>query len=177
MSMRAASDERLEIRLEPDVERRGFEELEVGEVFELPRRVFDTDTFAAFQQVSGDGHPMHYDRDDCRARGHKDVLAHGLMVTCYGAAGAGTFPYVVEDCILGMLEQSTRFLAPVVRGDELTGRLRVSELHRQRTTGVVVLDLEIDNQDGLRVADGRHSYLLRLRADAASGAGSFENRW
>lgn len=155
-------DTGLQIRLEPEVERRGFEELRLGETFDLPSRTFDTEAFVAFQRVSGDGHPMHYDPEDCRARGHADILAHGLMVTSYGAAGAGTFPYVVEECILGMLEQSTRFLAPVVRGDRLTGCFRVAELRRQRTTGVVALDLEIDNQDGVRVAEGRHTYLLRL---------------
>lgn len=152
------------IRLEPDVERRGFEELQLGEVFELPSRTFDTEAFVAFQYLSGDGHPMHYDREDCRERGHADILAHGLMVAAYGAAGAGTFPYVVEEFILGMLEQSTRFLRPVVRGDRLSGRFRIVELRRQRTTGVACLDLEIDNQVGERVAEGRHTYLLRLRS-------------
>lgn len=160
-----------EIRLEPDVERRDFEALHVGEVFELPPRTFDTEVFVAFQRISGDGHPMHYDRVDCRARGHEDILAHGLMVASYGSAGAGAFPYVVEDCILGMLEQSTRFLAPVVRGDRLSGRLRVTELRRQRTTGVAVLELEIDNQRGVRVAEGRHAYLLRLRTSGAGAGG------
>ena len=37
--------------------------------------------FAAFQLASADNHPIHYDREYCRTHGHRDLLAHGLLVT------------------------------------------------------------------------------------------------
>ena len=144
------------------LERRGFEQLQVGEVFELPGRTMTTEHFDAFQALTGDDHPMHYDVDECLRRGHQDLLAHGLAITALGAAGAGTFPYVVEDVMLGFLEQSSRFLAPVLRGDSLRAQLTIVELVRQTTTGVVVLRLEIKNQRDQLVLDGEHRYLLRL---------------
>ncbi len=144
------------------VARRGFEELVLGEVFSLPKRTITSAHFDAFQALSGDDHPMHYDRDECIRRGHADLLAHGLQVVALGAAGAGLFPYVVEKAMLGFIEQTSRFVRPVVRGDTLRPTLTVAELRRQRTTGVVVLRLEIFNQDDLVVLEGSHSYLLRL---------------
>jgi acyl dehydratase len=40
---------------------RGFDELAVGEVFALPSRTVTDANFAAFQTVSLDNHPIHYD--------------------------------------------------------------------------------------------------------------------
>src|SRR5690554_2343625 len=69
--------------------------------------------FAAFQLASGDNHPSHYDRPYCRARGHRDLLAHGYQVLIQAAAGAGAFPHGIGDSLIGFIEQSSRFLAPV----------------------------------------------------------------
>ena len=81
--------------------------------------------FGAFQLASGDNHPIHYDREYCKARGHRDLLAHGLQVAIQGAAGAGVFPHVIGDSLIGFLEQSSRFLKPVYCGDTLYPLLEV----------------------------------------------------
>ncbi len=47
--------------------------------------------FAAFQTVSADNHPIHYDVEYCRERGHPGLLAHGFQVLCFTAAGASNF--------------------------------------------------------------------------------------
>ena len=51
----------------------------------------DAERFAAFQAVSLDNHPIHYDVEYCQALGHPGPLAHGLQVLCFTAAGAGLF--------------------------------------------------------------------------------------
>ena len=104
--------------------------------------------FAAFQAISGDNHPIHYDIEYCRSQGHDGLLAHGLQVLCYTAAGSGTFADVVGRAMVGYIDQSCRFLKPVYPGDTLYPTLRIAELKRQRTTGVIVLESEIDNQRG-----------------------------
>ena len=68
-----------------------------------------------------------------------DLLAHGYQVLIQTAAGAGQFPFLVEDSLMGFIEQSSRFLKPVYAGDTLYPRLVVSELKPQRTTGVLTL--------------------------------------
>ena len=47
-----------------------FEDLEIGEKFYIPSRTLTDANFAAFQMASGDNHPIHYDVEYCRARGH-----------------------------------------------------------------------------------------------------------
>lgn len=143
-------------------QQRGFEDLEVGEVFEIPSRTVTEAHFALFQALSGDNHPIHYDAEYCRERGHRDMLAHGLQVLAFTAAGAGRFPHVVGDAMIGFVEQSCRFTQGVFPGDTLYPRLVVSELIEQNTTGVVVMDASIRNQHDELVLEGEHRYLLRL---------------
>src|SRR5216683_7821298 len=61
-------------------EPRYFDDFRVGERFYIPSRTMTEALFAAFQLASVDNHPIHYDRPSCRARGHRDLLAHGLLV-------------------------------------------------------------------------------------------------
>ena len=144
---------------------RWFEVFSVGEAFTLPSRTVTDSHFAAFQVLSGDNHPIHYDVEYCRRHGHRGLLAHGLQVLCFAAAGAGQFPHQVEDSLIGFIEQSARFLAPVYAGDTLYPRLEITELRPQRTTGVLVMRATIHNQARLLVLEGEQKCtLLRKRS-------------
>ena len=142
---------------------RYFDDFRVGERFYIPSRTMTDALFAAFQLASGDNHPIHYDRPYCRARGHRDLLAHGLMVAAQGAAGAGIFPHVVGDALIAFLQQSSRFLKPVYSGDTLYPMLAITALEPGRTTGVLVMRVTIHNQDKELVMEGEHRYLLRRK--------------
>jgi acyl dehydratase len=144
-------------------EQRWFEDFSLGERFPLPSRTMTEAIFLAFQAASGDNHPIHYNRAFCRARGLPDMLAHGYLVAIQTAAGAGTFPHLVEHSLKAFLEQQSRFLHPVFVGDTLYACLEVDELTPGRTTGVVGLRSTVHNQDGVLVLEGRHRYLLRKR--------------
>jgi len=145
---------------------RWFEDFSLGEVFILPSRTVTDAHFAAFQALSGDNHPIHYDVEYCRRHGHRGLLAHGLQVLCFVAAGAGQFPHQVEESLIGFIEQSAQFRAPAYAGDTLYPRLEIIELRPQRTTGVVVMRATIHNQARLLVLEGEQKYLLRKRPDA-----------
>ena len=142
---------------------RYFEDFTLGEAFYIPSRTVTEAQFLAFQAASGDNHPIHYDREYCRRHGHADLLAHGYQVLIQTAAGAGQFPFLVEDSLMGFIEQSSRFLKPVYAGDTLYPRLVVSELKPQRTTGVLTLSSTIHNQKRELVMEGMQRYLLRKR--------------
>jgi acyl dehydratase len=145
-------------------EARGFEDLEVGERFYIPSRTMTDALFAAFQLASGDNHPIHYDVEYCRARGYPNLLAHGLQVLIQTAAGAGTFPHVIADHLIGFIEQSSRFLKPVFAGDTLYPMLEVIELKPGRSTGVVTVRSTVHNQRAELCMEGTQKYLLRLKA-------------
>jgi len=141
---------------------RGFDELQLGEVFKLPSRTIGDANFAAFQTVSLDNHPIHYDVEYCRRLGYPAPLAHGLQVLSFTAAGAGLFPHVIGEKLIGFIEVSARFLKAVFPGDTLYPALTISELTRQRTTGIVAMRATVHNQKAELVLDGVHRYLMKL---------------
>ncbi|HMS81815.1 MAG TPA: MaoC family dehydratase [Burkholderiaceae bacterium] len=150
---------------------RWFDDFALGERFPLPSRTITDALFAAFQLASGDNHPSHYDVEYCRAHGHPGLLAHGFQVLIQTAAGAGLFPHMVEDAMKGFIEQSSRFLKPVIAGDTLRCTLEVVELAPGRTTGVIGLRSTVTNQRGELVMDGLQRYLLKRRAPVAGAPG------
>ena len=145
-------------------EQRWFEDLVLGERFVNPSRTMTSAVFAAFQTASGDTHPIHYDVEYCRARGMPNLLAHGFQTLINTAPGAGLFPFMVEESLVGFLEQSSRFLKPVYADDTIYPALEVTELTPGKTTGVVVLRSTVFNQRRELVLEGSKKFLIRRRA-------------
>ena len=147
-------------------EQRWFGDFTLGERFILPSRTMTEAVFLAFQGASGDAHPVHYDVEYCRARGMPHLLAHGLQTLAQTAPGAGMFPYLVEESLVGFIEQSSRFLKPVYAGDTVYPALEVDELTENRSTGVIGLHSTVHNQRRELVLEGRQRYLIRKRPAA-----------
>ena len=144
-------------------ETRWFEDFKVGERFVLPSRTMTDALFAAFQGASGDNHPVHYDVEYCRRHGMPHMLAHGFQILIQTAAGAGDFPYMVEDSLIGFLDQSSRFRKPVYSGDTLYPALEIAELVPGRSTGVIAMTSTVHNQKAELVMDGAQRYLVRKK--------------
>lgn len=145
-------------------ETRWFDDFKLGERFVLPSRTMTDALFLAFQAASGDNHPVHYDIEYCRRRGMPHMLAHGYQIVIQTAAGAGEFPFMVEDSLIGFLDQSSRFLKPVYVGDTLYAALEIVELTPNRTTGVIAMKSTVHNQKSELVMDGTQRYLVRKKA-------------
>jgi acyl dehydratase len=146
-------------------QQRWFEDFSPGERFVIPGRTMTEAIFAAFQAASGDTHPVHYDIEYCRARGMPGLLAHGFQTLIHTAPGAGMFPFMVEESLVGFLEQSSRFLKPVHAGDTIYPALEVTELSGGRTTGVVSLRSTVFNQRRELVLEGMQKFLIRRRPE------------
>jgi acyl dehydratase len=142
-------------------ETRWFDDFRLGERFVLPSRTMTDALFLAFQSASGDSHPVHYDVEYFRRRGMPNMLAHGYQILIQTAAGAGDFPFMIEDSLIGFLDRSSRFLHPVFSGDTLYPALEIAELLPNRTTGVIAITSSIHNQKG--ELDGTQRYLVRKR--------------
>jgi acyl dehydratase len=143
---------------------RWFEDLTIGERFAIPSRTMTEAHFSAFQTVSADNHPIHYDVEYCRERGHPAPLAHGFQILCFTAAGAGAFAHAIGDALLGFIEQSSKFLKPVYTGDTLYPMLEIAALTPQHTTGIVSVAVTVHNQKGELVLTGEQKYLMRKRS-------------
>jgi acyl dehydratase len=144
-------------------QQRWFEDFSLGERFVIPSRTMTSAVFAAFQAASGDTHPVHYDIEYCRARGMPNLLAHGFQTLIHTAPGAGLFPFMVEQSLIGFLEQSSRFLKPVFADDTIYPALEVTELTPRRSTGVVGLRSTVFNQRRELVLEGLQKFLIRRR--------------
>ena len=151
-------------------ESRYFEDLAVGERFYIPSRTMTEAHFSAFQTLSADNHPIHYDVEYCRERGHAGPLAHGFQVLAFTAAGASTFALAVGNALIAFTEQSSKFLKPVFPGDTLYPMLEIAELTPQRSTGIVTLAATVHNQRGELVLSGQQKILLRKRENQVTGA-------
>lgn len=141
---------------------RAFADFAVGEVFRAPSRTMTEGVFAAFQAASGDNHPIHYDREYLKRHGHRDLMAHGYQTLIQAAIGAAPLAHVMGEALVGFLDQSSRFLAPVYCGDTLYPEFEITDLTPRRTTGVMTLAVRIYNQDGVTVCEGQQRYLMRL---------------
>ena len=144
-------------------EPRYFEDLAVGERFYIPSRTVTEAHFSAFQTISADNHPIHYDVEYCRERGHRGPLAHGFQILSFTAAGASIFAHQTGDSLIAFVEQSSKFLKPVYAGDTLYPILEIAALTPQRSTGVVTLQAMVHNQNGELVLTGEQKILLHKR--------------
>ena len=148
-------------------ETRYFEDFAVGEVFRSPSRTLTDANFQLFQAVSGDNHPIHYDREYCRRHGHRDLLAHGFQVLIQTCPGAGLLPHYLGPALIAFIEQSSRFLGPVYSGDTVYPALTITGLKPQRTTGVITLRSTVHNQNRELVLEGDQKLLVRKRDPSA----------
>ena len=144
-------------------ESRYFDDLLVGERFIIPSRTLGDASFSAFQALSLDNHPIHYDVEYCRRAGHKDLLAHGLRFQRCALQEQGICR-MSYDSLIGLLEHSAKFLKPVYRGDTVYPALEIIELTPSKTTGVITLRVTVHNQNRQLVLEGIQKMLVRKRA-------------
>src|SRR5882762_10225222 len=140
---------------------RRFEDLRVGEVFRAPSRTLTDAHASAFQTVSADNHPIHYDVEYARRHGHSAPVVHGLQVFAFTAPGATLFPQYIGDVFVAFTSASSRFLKEVHAGDTLYPQLEITKLTTQGDTDIVTTRATVHNQRGELVLDGEHTYSLK----------------
>src|ERR1700742_4880401 len=127
---------------------RTFEDLRVGEVFRAPSRTLTDAHAAAFQMVSMDNHPVHYDAEWARKHGHTAPVVHGLQVLAFTAPGATLFPHYIGEVFISFLSVSCDFLAEVHAGDTLYPALEIVNLEKESDKGLVTTVATVWNQHG-----------------------------
>jgi acyl dehydratase len=140
---------------------RTFDDLRVGEIFRAPSRTLTDAHASAFQAVSADNHPIHYDGEYARRHGHTAPVVHGLQVLAFTAPGATLFPQYIGDVFIAFTEASCKFLKEVHSGDTLYSALEIVALTPQGDSGQVTTRATVHNQRGELVLSGEHKYLLR----------------
>jgi acyl dehydratase len=147
---------------------RRFEDLRAGDVFRAPSRTLTDAHASAFQAVSADNHPIHYDVEYARRHGHNAPVVHGLQVFAFTAPGATLFPQYIGDVFLAFTSASCRFLKEVHAGDTLYPQLEIIKLTTQGDAGIVSTRATVHNQRGELVLDGEHTYSLKAPSASTS---------
>ena len=154
------------------VEPRTFEDLKVGDIFRAPSRTLTDAHATAFQAVSADNHPIHYNVEYARSHGHTAPVVHGLQVLAFTAPGATLFPQYIGDVFIAFTSVWCKFLAEIHAGDTLYPQLEIIDLAPQATPVRVRTRATIHNQHGQLVLDGEHTYLLKTAQQSTSEATS-----
>jgi acyl dehydratase len=140
-----------------------FHDLKVGDIFRAPSRTLTDAHASAFQTVSADNHPVHYDVEWARRHGHTAPVVHGLQVLAFTAPGATLFPHYIGESFLAFTEVSCKFLREVHSGDTLYPALEIVALNEADGKGMVTTAVSIFNQRAEMVLSGQHTYALKLR--------------
>jgi 3-hydroxybutyryl-CoA dehydratase len=126
----------------------------------------DQQAFSGFAALTGDRHPIHYDRAYAAERGLQGLLAHGLLVTAVTALGATDFSDQLHDAMIAMLGISAEFLGPVWEGDTVVLSMTVEEVV-QRSKGRALVTLVVDvtrENEETTLARVRQRYLMKAQA-------------
>jgi 3-hydroxybutyryl-CoA dehydratase len=143
-----------------------LEDLTEGLTIETERRVVTAADIEAFVELSGDRNPLHTDDDAARDAGFAGRIAHGLLVLSIESGLSSE----ADGWALGTyLEESRRFVEPVLPGDEIHSVSEVTGLRRSRSKrdrGIVTLRVETRNQRDEVVLEGTDVIMVGARGAA-----------
>ena len=142
-----------------------FEDLKVGDVFRAPGRTLTEALTSAFQAVSLDNNPRHYNDVYAKGIGLKAALIQPIQVLSFAVPGATLFSDYVEDVLEAFTGLSCEFLIDSFVGDTLYPELKIAELTPRDGKGYLVMAITVTNQRGEVVLSGRENYRLRLSPD------------
>jgi len=143
---------------------RYLEDFKVGEVFVSPSQTLSEKRFDAFAQMTGDSHPIHYDRDYARTKGWEAPIAHGLLLLGICAIGAAPLSRELVDSMVAMLGNDARYKRPAIMGDTLTPEFTVKGIQpKGDDRGILQLAIALYNQRRELVLEGTHIVMLKRR--------------
>jgi 3-hydroxybutyryl-CoA dehydratase len=143
-----------------------LEDVAEGLRIETERRVVTAADIDAFVDLSGDRNPLHTDDAYARDTGFAGRIAHGLLVL---AIESGLSSEADEWAMGTYLEETRRFVEPVLPGDEIHSVSEVTGVRRSSSKpdrGIVTLRVETRNQRGELVLDGTDVIMVGARSGA-----------
>ena len=142
-----------------------WEEWEIGAEFESPARTVTEADIVQFAGLSGDYNPLHINEEYCKTTIFGGRIAHGPLVYAI-AAGLLFQLHLYDDTLIAFLGfEDLRFTKPVKPGDTIHARVKVLEKTEtsKADRGVMKRQLQVFNQRGEVVQEGRQAFLLKRR--------------
>lgn len=146
--------------------RRYFDEIEVGDQWVSARRTITEADVINFAGVSGDFNPLHVDQVFAEQGPFQKRLVHGALVFSI-ATGLRQQMGVFAGSLKALLElRSWKFLAPVFINDTVVAVTTVTEMKPSSSKpgqGIVIQRVDVVNQEGTTVQSGELVSLMVAR--------------
>lgn len=140
-----------------------YEDFNVGDSFETPRRTVTEADIVNFAGISGDFNPLHIDEVFARQTIFGRRVAHGLLTLAI-VSGLWMRLGFFEGSITAFYGiDRLRFVKPVFAGDTIMAKIKVTEKVERGNSGVITFDNEVYNQRGEVVLTFQAKLLLRKR--------------
>jgi acyl dehydratase len=142
-----------------------WDDFRAGQVYPGQSRTLDEPAFGMFARMTGDAHPIHYDRAYAMKTRFGERVAHGLLLMSVTALGATPLSARLEESMVAFVEQDAKFLKAVLIGETVRTELEVEEVRPTRSPaqGVVRFAVRVLNAAGEAVLAGHHTYLIKRR--------------
>lgn len=131
-----------------------------------PGRTITEADVVGFAGLSGDFNGAHTDHDEAGRGPFGAPIAHGLLCLVVAAGLAERDGQGVDATAIAMLGVEWRFKKPVFFRDTI--KLRITLASKRLTSkpdrGIIVRDVEVLNQHGDVVQEGRFTTMVRTRA-------------
>jgi acyl dehydratase len=141
---------------------RTYEEFEIGQRFETPRRTLSEADIDSFAGLTADFNPVHMDELFAAQSGFGGRITHGPMIVGM-AFGLASRADLMDGTVLALLEIGWKFPKPVRPGDTISAIFTVLDKRETRHAdrGVVTLQIDVLNQHGEVVQIGTAKVLIR----------------
>jgi len=141
-----------------------FEDFQVGDRFETPRRTVTDAEISAYAGLSADYNPIHVDDLYAKDTIYGTRIAHGMLVLTIGFGLLMRLGLWVGTG-MGLLSISARFLKPLHIGDTIRTEAEVvSVRHTSKPDrGVITFRLDIVNQSGETLCEVDYSHMAKTR--------------
>src|SRR4029079_10088632 len=145
---------------------RTYEEFEIDQRFETPRRAVNEADIDSFAALTADFNPVHVDELFAVQSGFGGRITHGPMIVGM-AFGLASRADVMYGTVLALLEIGWTFVKPVRPGDTISAVFTVLDKRETRAPdrGVVTLGIEVLNQRGDAWQTGTAKTLIRRKGE------------
>ena len=146
----------------PVVPPKRFGDFKVGDLFRMPSRTLTDALTSAFQAVSLDNNPLHYDDNYARQKGLPSALVQPMEVLAFTAPGASIFTLYLSEILIAFNGLSCQFVKPSFVGDTLYPAIQVAELTTADGKGHITMTMTVHNQKGDLVLTGDQKFTVKL---------------
>jgi 3-hydroxybutyryl-CoA dehydratase len=142
-----------------------FDDFSPGQTYVGQSRTLGEEEFRKFAELTGDSHPIHYDREYAMKTRFGERVAHGLLVMSVTALGATALSKRLESSMVALVGQDCRFLRPVMIGETVSTEFEVVEVRNvsSEVHGLVRFQVRVRTITGDVALIGHHMYLIRRR--------------